>query len=143
MREKVEALMPTPQAAQAWRDRLNFEVKSSELTNRALGNSRTAVRQAEQADAEGIASDLILDSLSGTPTMTVMRRLFLHMPTHIRDTLRSRSDRILADVLTNPMAANTADLQQILMAAQAQQAPRSLLRVTAPTNAITGAVEAP
>ena len=55
MRAKIAALMPNEQARQQWAKRLDFEVSSSELTGRALGNSATARRLAERSDLEGIS----------------------------------------------------------------------------------------
>lgn len=143
MRKKVAAIMPTPEAAAKWADRLDFEVKSSEMTGKALANSRTAVRLAEKEDAAGLASDLILEAFAGAPPITLYRKLIMAAPRAVRDTVRSRSDRILADVLTNPNAALSQDLVRLFQAAQQKQIPPSLLRTTAPTNATTAAIEGP
>src|SRR6185503_1546269 len=43
-RAKIAAMMPSEDAARAWRLRLESEVKSSELVGRSLGNSATARR---------------------------------------------------------------------------------------------------
>jgi hypothetical protein len=105
VRSKLAAIMPTPEAAQEWTRRLDFEVASSELTGRALGNSATARRLAERQDAESLAGDLVMDALTGTPRSFVMKVLGAG-PKWLRDTLRSRADALLADVLTNPESAN-------------------------------------
>jgi len=102
MRAKVAAIMPDEAAAAKWADRLNFEVSSSELTSRALGNSATARRLAERQDADGIAGDLIMDAFAGTPPVSLLRRAIGTVPKKIRDTLRSRSDEVLGELLTNP-----------------------------------------
>ncbi len=125
-RAKLAAIMPTPEARQAWADRLNFEISSSELTGRALGNSATARRLAERQDADGIVGDLVMDAFMGTPPMGLMRRLISAGPRWARDTLRSRSDNALADLLVNPQAAG--DLPQALQRAGAQNVPPSVLR---------------
>jgi hypothetical protein len=102
MRAKIAAIMPTPEARQTWAQRLDFEVSSSELTGRALGNSATARRLAERQDADGIVGDLVMDAFSGHPPVSLLRRAVGAVPQRVRDTLRSRSDEILADLLTNP-----------------------------------------
>lgn len=102
MREKIAAIMPTPEAKQKWVDRLNFEVGSSELTGRALGNSATARRLAERQDADGITGDLIMDAFSHSPPMALLRRMVTAVPQKVRDTMRSQSDQVLAELLTDP-----------------------------------------
>ena len=101
-RAKIAAIMPTPEAAESWGHRLNFEVASSELTGRSLGNSATARRLAEQHQAQSIMGDLVMDGLSHGATMGLVQRYLMSVPHRLRDTLRSRSDRGLADILTNP-----------------------------------------
>jgi hypothetical protein len=123
VRAKVAAVMPTPEAAQAWHRRLEFEVQSSELTGRALGNSATARRLMERRDADGIAGDLVLDALSGSPAMSLWRRVIQGTTGRVRDTLRSRSDARLADTLMNPQSPQ--QLQAVLRRAQATAAPLS------------------
>lgn len=141
MRDKIEALMPTPEAAQAWRQRLDFEIQASRMTARALGNSRTAVRQAEQGDAEGLAGDMILAAFNGAPPISAMYKLLSHVPQKMRDTVYSRSDSILANILTNPADLSAKDMASLLAAAQRKARPPSLLQATAPANAATAAIE--
>ncbi|WP_129610077.1 MULTISPECIES: hypothetical protein [Rhodoplanes] len=105
MRAKVAAIMPTPEAAQTWARRLDFEVDASGLTGRALGNSATARRLAERADAEGIVGDLVLDAMTGSHGASMLRRVLATGPRWLRDTLRSRADGLLAEILTDPDAA--------------------------------------
>lgn len=95
-------MMPTPEAAAAWNRRLAFEVQSSEMTGRALGNSATARRLAEQKDAEGLVGDLVMDAITGTAAPSLIKRILGSGPRWLRDTLRSRTDRELGDMLTNP-----------------------------------------
>lgn len=102
MREKILALMPTPEAKQKWAERLNFEVGSSELTGRALGNSATARRLAERQDADSMTGDLIMDAFSHSPPMALLRRMVTAVPQKVRDTMRSQSDQVLAELLTDP-----------------------------------------
>lgn len=102
MRAKLVAIMPTAEARQTWEQRLNFEADSSALTGRALGNSATARRLAEREDADGIVGDLVMDAFSGHPPVSLLRRAIGAVPQRVRDTLRSRSDEVLADLLTNP-----------------------------------------
>lgn len=120
VRGKVSAMMPTPEAASAWERRLSFEVKSSELVGQSLGNSATARRLAEQKDASGVVGDLVMDALlSGPASTSVLRQIFTAGPRWLRDTLRSRTDKELADILTNPKRA--ADLPRLLNSARAAQ----------------------
>lgn len=101
VRAKLAALMPTEEAAEAWSRRLDFEVTSSEMTGRALGNSATARRLAERQDAENLAGDLVMDALTGTP-QSFIKKVIGAGPKWLRDTMRSRADALLADALTNP-----------------------------------------
>lgn len=100
MRNKIAAMMPSKEAAESWMKRLEFEVGSSELTGRALGNSATYRRQAERADADGVVGDLVLDLMTGGTPTSLWRKVVSHLPKKMGDTLRSRSDSRLADVLT-------------------------------------------
>lgn len=125
MRAKIAALMPTPEARQAWQQRLDFEISSSELTGRSLGNSATARRQAERQDADGIVGDLVMDAFSGTPPVSLLRRAVGAIPRTVRDTLRSRSDAVLAELLTDP--ASMQGLQQAMQRV-GRQGPPSVLR---------------
>lgn len=100
MRAKVAAIMPTPEAAQAWQRRLNFEVKSSELVGRSLGNSATARRLAEKEDAENMVGDLVLSAFKGVPSKGLMTQVIVGGAKKVRDTLRSRTDKELAQMLT-------------------------------------------
>lgn len=119
VRAKIEAIMPTTEAATSWKNRLSFEIAGSELTGRALGNSATARRLAEQNDAKGIVGDLVMDALrTGPSAMGLLARVATAGPRWLRDTLRSRTDKELADILTNPDRA--ADLPGIIQRASRQ-----------------------
>ena len=109
MRAKITAIMPDKEAADAWLRKLDFEVSTSELTGRALGNSATARRLAEQQDAEGIVGDLVMTALSGSPAVSIWRRALTAVPNKVRDTLRSRTDAGLATALTEPVGAQNAN----------------------------------
>lgn len=136
VREKIAAMMPTPEAAQAWQRRLNFEVRSSELTARTLGNSATARRLAEANDAKGIVGDLVLDALmQGPASVSTLRRVLTAGPRWLRDTLRSRTDRELANVLTNPLRSD--DLPALLQRAGRQQQSRAAVGALG-ASALTG-----
>jgi hypothetical protein len=111
VRSKIAAIMPNEEAAREWSRRLDFEVSSSELTARSLGNSATYRRLAERQDAENLANDLIMDAIKGAPK-SFIKTLMSAGPKWIRDTLRSRADAMLADVLTNP--ARIDDLPNVL-----------------------------
>jgi hypothetical protein len=110
-RAKIAAIMPTPEAAAKWAKRLDFEVSASELTGRSLGNSATARRLAEQEDAKSLAADLVRDAVAGAP-MGLLKSIAMTGPKWIRDTLRSKVDAELGDVLTNP--ARVVDLLDVL-----------------------------
>jgi hypothetical protein len=101
VRGKIAAIMPDQAAADKWAKRLDFEVGTSELTGRSLGNSATARRLAERQDAENLASDLVMDALTGSP-QSFIRKVLGAGPKWLRDTMRSRADAMLADTLTSP-----------------------------------------
>jgi len=103
VKAKVAAIMPTPQAAQSWLQRLEYEVGSSELAGRSLGNSATYRRLAERQDADGVMGDLVMDALSHGAAGSVWR-WFMTVPTKVKDTLRSRSDKALASTLMEPQS---------------------------------------
>lgn len=120
MRAKIATIMPSEEAANEWMKRLDFEVGSSELTRQSLGNSATARRLAERADAENVVVDLAIDTLSGPGGASMLSRFLTAGPRWARDTIRSRADAELGDLLTNP--GRLKDLQGVLeRAAQAQQ----------------------
>ena len=50
--------------------------------------------------------DLVTDAFAGQPPVSLLRRLVSAVPRRMRDTLRSRSDDILADLLTDPQGMN-------------------------------------
>jgi len=126
MRDKITALMPTPEAAANWERALNYEVGSSELTGRALGNSATARRLAERQDADSIMGDLVMGAFSHGPT-GLLRQALTALPRRIRDTLRSRSDALLADVLVNPQSDVGPALQGAAAPSAGPAAVRSVL----------------
>lgn len=122
VRGKISGIMPTQEAAASWARRLDYETKSSEMTGRALGNSATARRLAEKQDAENLAGDLVMDALTGSP-QSFVKKVLGAGPKWLRDTMRSRADALLADVLTNPSAAG--DLPKMLNRARSISAPVS------------------
>lgn len=125
MRDKIAAIMPTPDAAARWLNSLNFEVASSELTGKALGNSATARRLAEQQDAAGIVGDLLLEGIKsvGSGGKSLFYKVLMSGPKLLRDTVRSRADKELADVLLNP--ARAVDLPAVLARIEARSMPVS------------------
>ena len=108
MRDKIAAIMPTPEAAESFQQRLDYEISKSELSGRSLAGSATARRQAEQDAAEGIAGDLIMGALVHGSTLGLLKNALMTVPNRVRDTLRSRSDAILADILVTPQGAQKA-----------------------------------
>lgn len=143
MRAKIAAIMPTPEAAQQWARRLNFEVGSSELVARSLGNSATARRMAEMQQARGVVGDLVMDALMSGPTShSFIRQILTAGPRWLRDTLRSRTDANLADLLTNP--ARIGDLGPVLQRAsqaQRQQTGRPRAGAAATSSGVNTTVE--
>lgn len=99
-RAKLNALMPTPEAAQRFNRALDYEIHSSELTRGTLGGSQTAFRQAAQDEADGIWGELVMHGLTHGTSLGFARRAWNTIGKPIRDTLRSRSDSILAELLT-------------------------------------------
>jgi len=102
MRGKVAAMLPDDAARQRWSDMLDFEVNASGMAGRSLGNSATARRAAEMADADGIGGDLVLSALAGTPVGGLFSQFINKAGRGLRDSLRSRSDQAVADALTQP-----------------------------------------
>jgi hypothetical protein len=109
VRAKIAAIMPDDAARAAWEQRLRYEVESSALTGRSLGNSATYRRGAERDDADNIVIDLVADVFKGnTNTASLFDFIFnqaRRMGRAARDTLRSRTDQIEADILTQPQSA--------------------------------------
>jgi hypothetical protein len=134
MRDKIAAILPSPQSVISWNKRLDFEVASSELTGKALGNSATARRLAEMKDSESLVGDLVLEAMAGAPPVGLFKKLLTAAPKAVRDTLRSKSDRLLAETLTDPQALN--DLQSIINRAQSAASPVSQRAIG---GAVTGA----
>jgi hypothetical protein len=120
MQAKVASIMPTPDAAESWLRRLEFETTLSELTGRSLGNSATARRLAEKSDADNIVGDLVMDAISGAPTASLWRSIVQAGPRKLRDTWRSRTDAKLADILLE------ADSQALIPRLQNMPAQRAL-----------------
>lgn len=114
MRAKLAAIMPDTQAAESFMQRLNYEVSSSELVGRSLGNSATARRLAEKEDAENLIGDLVLGAIEHKSGYGLAKQALLALPKRIQAALRSRSDALLAELLTHPQA--DARLQSVLNA---------------------------
>lgn len=140
MRDKISSIMPSPEAAASWNNRLGFEVNSSALTGRALGNSATARRLAEHDDANGVVGDLILEFASGGGG-SLLKRIMMSAPTKVRDTLRSRSDKLLAEVLTDPQSLQ--NLQDILNRASGANRGPSPVTIGAATTGANAELNAP
>lgn len=140
MTKKIAAMMPTPAAAASWLKRLEFEVSSSELTARALGNSATARRLAERQDAEGIVGDLVMEAiLSGPSGLSIFNRMMNYGTGIFRDTLRSRTDKLLGDLLTNP--ARGGDVANILQRGTVTVRPMGNVAPAAATAGTVNAVQ--
>lgn len=136
MRARFAAIMPTDEAREAWTRRLDFEVGSSRDMGRALGNSATARRMAEQGDANNIVGDLVMEAFSGHPPLSLLKSLVTAVPGRIRDSVRSRSDKIVADILTNP-DVTINDLRALMTHVQAQSGPVSPGKNAASIRAVT------
>jgi hypothetical protein len=102
MRDKVAAMLPDDAARQHWGEMLDFEVNASSMAGRSLGNSATARRAAEMADADGIGGDLVLGALAGTPVGGLFSQFINKAGRGLRDGLRAHSDQAVADALTQP-----------------------------------------
>jgi hypothetical protein len=107
MLKKIAAMMPSSDAAASWLKRIQYEVSSSELTARAMGNSATARRLAEQNDAKELVGDLVMDAImhGSVSGMSIVNKVLQGGPKWLKDSLRSRTDKALADLLMNPNTA--------------------------------------
>ena len=74
----------------------------------------------------------MIDALSGGSNVSFLRRVLMGGPKWFKDTIRSKTDAQLADILTNPARMN--DLDQIL--------GRAAIRTTPTSPALAGAVAA-
>lgn len=101
MRAKVAAMLPDDAARERWNSMLDFEVGASAMAGRSLGNSATARRAAEMTDADGVAGDLVLSALAGSPVGGLFSQFVNKAGRGLRDTLRSSSDRAVANALTS------------------------------------------
>ncbi|GEC15259.1 hypothetical protein [Nitrobacter winogradskyi] len=108
MRQKVAALMPTEALAKKWSRVFDAESGFSSLSRQALGNSATARRLAEQDAAAGIPAEMILDVIS-SPVRKGIPAAVGAVSRGIRDTTRSRSDKVLADMLLSPARLQDRD----------------------------------
>lgn len=99
MRGKISALMPTAQAAAKWDQILKFETGSSEMVGRSLKGSPTARRLLESQDSNSIAGDLVISAFSGHPPVTLFAKVLQGTAGRVRDTIRSRTDAIIAQRL--------------------------------------------
>lgn len=124
MRAKVEAMLPDDAARQRWHDMLEFEVGASAMAGRSLGNSATARRAAEMADADSLGGDLVLGALTGTHVGGLFSQLIGKAGRGMRDSLRAKSDQAVADALIQPGGLTTVR-QRALQAGQ--PAPPSML----------------
>ncbi len=137
MRDKVAALMPNPEMAAKWTDRLNFEVGTTDTMRKTLGNSRTAVRQASQDEADNLAIDLIKDvALHRTGLVDIIK----HGLEVGKNKVRSRADKILAEALTGPNPEQ--QLPRLFdKAQQATSVPPSVVRRGAPSASAATEIE--
>lgn len=113
MRQKISALMPDAQTAQAWESRLDLEVRMSERAAKATGNSRTAYREAMKEDDESLPVEALLSIASGSKS-GLLAKLVDRIPAKVMDALRARSDKVLADVLTNPNSESADRILSVL-----------------------------
>lgn len=115
VRQKIAALMPDAQAAQAWERRLDLEVRMSERAAKATGNSRTAYREAMKEDDESLPVEALL-SIAGGSKSGLLAKLVDRIPAKVMDAIRARSDKVLADVLTNPNSESADRILSVLAA---------------------------
>jgi len=133
MRKKIDMLLPDDASREAFAKAFDFEEGVSELTRQTTGNSRTAARLAEEADRQ--TGDLVMDIATEgvSPGAGMLRKLLGTVAGGVRDTVRSRTDDQIADVLLSP---NQASLDALL-AVQTRapfygQLPGKLARGSAP-----------
>lgn len=106
MRKKLDALLGDAKTATRWRDLIGIEEGFTEMTVEALGNSATARRMMQQADAQGLdVFDVLLTAADGTGIQAAVRRWLSQAAARGRDTLRSRVDAKNAERLMSPDAA--------------------------------------
>lgn len=126
MRAKVAAMLPDDAARERWNSMLDFEVGASAMAGRSLGNSATARRAAEMTDADGVAGDLVLSTLAGSPVGGLFSQFVNKAGRGLRDTIRSKSDRAVANALTS-----RGGLDGLRGAAQQQRASLGPVATTA------------
>ncbi len=139
MRGKVAAMLPDDAARQRWGEMLDFEVSASATAGRSLGNSATARRAAEMADADSLGGDLVLSALAGTPVGSLFSQFINKAGRGLRDKLRSRSDQSVADALTSP--EGLAGVQSRAAQASSTAAPSMLITGGASAGAIQGTTD--
>jgi hypothetical protein len=143
VRAKIAAIMPDDAARAAWEQRLGYEIESSALAGRSLGNSATYRRGAEREDADKIVIDLVSDVFKGNTNTTTLFDFIFNQARRVgraaRDTLRSRTDQIEADILTQPQSSQALD--QLLNQIGAATRGPNPLRNPAVTNAANAAVQ--
>ncbi len=139
MRAKVAAMLPDDAARQRWGEMLDFEVHASGMAARSLGNSATARRAAEMADADSVGGDLVLSALAGTPVGGLFSQLINKAGRGLRDSLHARSDQAVADVLTRP--AGLASSQRAAAQAASLVPPPLLITRGAGAGAVQGSAE--
>lgn len=102
MRKKIEAIMPTPEAAKKWADIFEAEQSMTELTAQALSNSATARRMMAKADAdEGDVFDFLLEASEGVPGLMQMVRGWVGKAAGgVRDSMSERTNARVAEMLT-------------------------------------------
>jgi hypothetical protein len=82
-----------------------------------------------------------MDAFLGSPPAGLLRRFLTALPTQVRDKVRSKSDRLLADLLLNPNSVGSAELARIMSQSELSSAPPSVLRGAIPANAVNSVVE--
>lgn len=100
MREKILAILPA-QSRDKWQKVLDVESGTSDVAQKALGNSRTAAREALRDDEELYAIDMIADLATGTGFATAARQFFGNALRKSKQTatLSGRKDSELARML--------------------------------------------
>ena len=103
MREKIAAIMPTPEDAEVWHQRLGYEVSSSELTGQALGGPATARRLSQKEDADNLYADLAQNMLSRGPKSAIWQAV-MSGADKVRSAYRGKTDTALAKRLVQPQS---------------------------------------
>jgi hypothetical protein len=111
MRLKISNMLP-PEARDSFNQRLNYEIRSSELTQQSLKNSATARRLAEKQDADSLVGELAISTINhGGIGLRMAKEIMTSLQGRYRGLMRSKSDEILAEMLIGPPSSPVSLMQ--------------------------------